>query len=1100
MANGKNDIQQIPLTGTLNMNTLKTDVHQFEGYNEKNSTVFGGALSPIWDKETELYPTNKSYTTFNSNGEAITLLRNNDTSISIIKTTKEGHQELLKAENVVATESKEIKTRPHTIVAVENTDGYIYGVTKDRVLYKDLYNYDTEEYTEQNDLATFTGLELTEDEKKVEDLPDDIEDVFDARILIDGTGIRAIATSYVKCEYIRYFSEHESYRESASMPTTQENIPLITMGFNPTKENNINNFYCYVISKSGITQGDNTVIEFKDASYKEWITAFNFTFIRDISHSTVDYYYTENYSNPSYLKEKHDLSTVAYFNKYPTAVSVKMEIQQYAFRYLVKTKYDTYVSEDKYYGELNEMIPCPLGIEYSKDGTVYYQNGALISLGHLNEQIDSCLAYDRAEITKIDKNSTVIITYQKSDGSWHSYKAFLFSTIADDYTKYLQKMIFDSKYIFIKDYTNGLRIYDIEKETLKDSDNQLDWIISEAPYSTKEPIESYTTYKDAERNKPFTGHITLRARSDSERGTHWDRDGLLISVNFNTRIKSTANISVTFDSEEIRQLCKGVHKTFGVDFYPTVSVVLPTYWNNNKASTNIVKQVTGFTQSDTIFGGSVGWSDSIGDWESVTSLKSVRDDEVYISEIVLYEEVDESGVSTKVYASNISKSTTEWINGAYQTKYTFEAVVKETVKVVDEAGFTNKTTGCMYGAAYNAGYLINGEPFVGYTPNPFITTHSPKNDIVYPSVPSSVQYYCSIGDSVQSANYIGKDSAYFGTVYAIDANGNIMLPTSLNAEVLSGYSNNDLVREGNSIYPLIYSNNNTKTYSYFLLSSVENMEDMFSLQGQSYVMDANNIYAITFNNGVINAVTPVSYRKNMRFVGTLPTSAVFWSDFNKTFYAFTGDRVLTKMFEASDIDTLNFVGQNSASLSLWIATDKGIYVMSDTDIYKLPYKATKIEFFKDSALIIEDKIKDDKVIDNLRVVSFYPVYENSKMNPIKLKTCYYGIGSEKKAVYDCFYVRFYNKDKKECDITGKVNTITNISKQSKEITYHITAADYDENNIVYKRFQPEFQECVALQLELESPIAIYSINLGMNAGDAVAQISKESKNVSTARF
>ena len=50
MANSKNTIQNIPLTAPLNMNMLKTEVKQFNGYNEKNSTVFGGTLSPLYDK------------------------------------------------------------------------------------------------------------------------------------------------------------------------------------------------------------------------------------------------------------------------------------------------------------------------------------------------------------------------------------------------------------------------------------------------------------------------------------------------------------------------------------------------------------------------------------------------------------------------------------------------------------------------------------------------------------------------------------------------------------------------------------------------------------------------------------------------------------------------------------------------------------------------------------------------------------------------------------------------------------------------------------------------------------------------------------------
>ena len=73
MANSKNTIQNIPLEGELCMNSLKTEVKPFAGYNEKNTTFYGGTLSPIYDKTTELFDKNNSYTVFNSKGVPYTL-------------------------------------------------------------------------------------------------------------------------------------------------------------------------------------------------------------------------------------------------------------------------------------------------------------------------------------------------------------------------------------------------------------------------------------------------------------------------------------------------------------------------------------------------------------------------------------------------------------------------------------------------------------------------------------------------------------------------------------------------------------------------------------------------------------------------------------------------------------------------------------------------------------------------------------------------------------------------------------------------------------------------------------------------------------------
>lgn len=86
MANSKNTIQQIPLNGTLNMNTLKTDVKQFEGYNEKNSTVFGGTLSPFYSKKTEIAPTDDTLTIYNSKGDYYTFYDRDDGTTGIKST------------------------------------------------------------------------------------------------------------------------------------------------------------------------------------------------------------------------------------------------------------------------------------------------------------------------------------------------------------------------------------------------------------------------------------------------------------------------------------------------------------------------------------------------------------------------------------------------------------------------------------------------------------------------------------------------------------------------------------------------------------------------------------------------------------------------------------------------------------------------------------------------------------------------------------------------------------------------------------------------------------------------------------------------------
>lgn len=412
-------------------------------------------------------------------------------------------------------------------------------------------------------------------------------------------------------------------------------------------------------------------------------------------------------------------------------------------------------------------------------------------------------------------------------------------------------------------------------------------------------------------------------------------------------------------------------------------------------------------------------------------------------------------------------------------------------------GTPDTTTGAVFCGGVNAGYTISGVPFVGYLPNPFVLENFPVGGEIeiyqegyYFGLSdkfSCIQNYCSIGDTVQSAEYFGKDPQYQGTIYPIDPNGNVVLPVSQNAELIKGYSNNDLVKEGNTVYPLMYWNNNQKTYTYMLLSGMENITNAFSLQGQQYTVDDDNIYAVSFNAGVIQNATAVAYKRNLTFLGTLPTQAVFWSDFNKTFYAFTGDRILSRMFEASDINKIEYVGQNPATLSLWICTDDGIYVLSDKDMFKLDYNSKQVAFYSKNAFIVTEGATNNEV----HTISLYlNDDEQGEMVPVKLQTAYYGLGSEQKAVMDCWYLRLFDKDRTEGYVKVKVNTITDVTRHTEEKTFNISPSDYDDNNIVYIRYQPKYQECVSMQLELETNLGIYSMSLGVNTTDSTAQVSK----------
>ena len=110
-------------------------------------------------------------------------------------------------------------------------------------------------------------------------------------------------------------------------------------------------------------------------------------------------------------------------------------------------------------------------------------------------------------------------------------------------------------------------------------------------------------------------------------------------------------------------------------------------------------------------------------------------------------------------------------------------------------------------------------------------------------------------------------------------------------------------------------------------------------------------------------------------------------------------------------------------------------------------------------------------------------------SPIKLKTCFYGLGLNRKALFDCWYIRVFDSKRENSYLKLKVNTITDVSRESEEKVFKLSPSDFDNNNIAYIKYQPKYQEAVAMQLELESNVQIYQIDLGVSVNDSVTQIA-----------
>ena len=140
MAN-KSDVTRIPLDGLLNLNKYRSEIKQFEGFNKKNSPIYGGVLSPLYEEKQ----------TFNENEKTVLV---NDDRYSLIKQTDDVSY-LYKNEDYLGTYRnnnivKESIKVPYNVLAFERDDtnpNYIDMFVEGALYYEiKRYNLTTQEF------------------------------------------------------------------------------------------------------------------------------------------------------------------------------------------------------------------------------------------------------------------------------------------------------------------------------------------------------------------------------------------------------------------------------------------------------------------------------------------------------------------------------------------------------------------------------------------------------------------------------------------------------------------------------------------------------------------------------------------------------------------------------------------------------------------------------------------------------------------------------------------------------------------------------------------------------------------------------------------
>lgn len=399
------------------------------------------------------------------------------------------------------------------------------------------------------------------------------------------------------------------------------------------------------------------------------------------------------------------------------------------------------------------------------------------------------------------------------------------------------------------------------------------------------------------------------------------------------------------------------------------------------------------------------------------------------------------------------------------------------------------------GSAQNANYEITNSPISSYKLEPEVIANvwMRTNPIMLKSeTTQAVDIYFSMNaaTAVYFTSYVNGvyvrdpslESAYLplGVVY----NPNIFTKI-IETYLLDAFAVNE---KNKTAYPL-NKYNGQLFLSYKMLNGLENAENMFCIQTLVYMISQDKIWEVYYDNGSLSNLQAIAPIKGLKYLGCLPTAAIFWSPKDRTFWSFTGDAILRKIIQANEISTIYGSWYDTATQYLYVGTNIGLLCLNDVNNFLLRdlKKVTDMWFFDTYSILknvtgtLADPIKNDWKI------SFIPGVLNVD-SYMHLTTKWFGSTENYKTRFDCIYFRI---SKPDLDVTPKFTitstTMTDISTESDTKTIEPT---FDEDtDTAYIRYQQPYQRAVATKYTINTNCPLISWSIGFEPLDENGSLS-----------
>ena len=610
-----------------------------------------------------------------------------------------------------------------------------------------------------------------------------------------------------------------------------------------------------------------------------------------------------------------------------------------------------------------------------------------------------------------------------------------------------------------------------------------------------------------------------------ELGSTWQPS----SIDISSTVKKYFNFGVVdtccLFQKTVQHSMDGYLEAFGISDFKTVGVKAPTnsyYYSDSDFTTGAIidntvlinnNEISALSYNDVVV---TGWFDDI-DERSICK----HDGELYFKVSDVYYKVipDELKILNVVNDCIITNGTKghnaynlktkesfrfadNWNNRLYQDK-----ILNNDLTLT--APFTWDQENIYFCSSKNE-YNKNGIQSVSFNPvqiyyisgsvPPYQFSINSPDRVMFNNNYDIVNYYFGNEGAViyNYSDYGNNDGYYFRVEelyqmpYPVITDGNIILSPSLFETFVQNFSDTIFVKIFDKTYLLMKYNNDIK-FNYYFGSLVDNFQDVFSIQGNLFVIVNNHIYYTNLNNSVIVIQSFIVSIEGLQFVGNTPYEALFFSKTNRCLYSFTGANVLNQKQLVDKISEVRNYLYNPATQTVFLITDIGVLFYGLFGMFLLEYTNISNIFLLDNGIVMSDNN------GNYRYVKYYldegdTDYE--KQN-IRLETSFYGMNNEMVTINDCLYFRIFSEEHEEGDLKVSATTISLSGRKTEETTFKIKASDWDKiTHTIYLRYQPKTQRGLGVAFAIDSPFKIASLSVGSQP-DAVL-VDKVSKGAITA--